>query len=268
MNHAQPVIEDIPVARLSIDQTVQRPLDPARVDKIAGDYQVAALGVIVVSRRGDGTVHVIDGQHRVAATTAVGRNDQSLRCLVYTGLALADEAAMFRRLNNSRAVSAVDRFRVRVVEGDPAAVAINGVLDRNGWTVRFSKTSGSFTAVAAIEQVYRGPQRGKRGEHVDVVESVIRIITESWGHSIDGVRAEVVSGIGAVMHRHGVNVDVPKLIGELATHPGGPRALVGKAKGLRDYRGGTVGDACAEVLVGLINKSRRINRLPAWHSEQ
>lgn len=262
----EPRIDELPVGRLTIDHTVQRPLDTARVDRIAGDYQLGAVGVLVVSERANGAVHVIDGQHRHAATVAAGYGDKTLTCLVYRGLSLADEAAMFRRLNNSRAVSAVDKFRVRVIEGDPGAVAMNAVLERHGWTVAFSKADGSFAAVAGIEQVFRGPSRGKTDGHADVCDTVIGVITRAWGHDSDGVRAEIVAGIGAVIHRHGAGVDLSKLVSALAAHPGGPRGLVGKAKGLREYRGGTVTEAFAEVLIGLINKSRRTNRLPDWHS--
>ena len=260
-----PRIEQLPIAVLTTDPEVQRSVDKARVDKIVKDYHPEALGTIIVSRRGNGTHHIIDGQHRVQATIAAGYGNRAITCQVYDGLSRADEAAMFRRLNNTRQVSPIDKFRVRVIEGDAAAVLLNGMLNRHGWTVRTSKSGGSFAAVGALESVYRGKLNGPGSTEL-VCELLIRAVTESWGHNADGVRAEIVSGLGAVLLRFNSRVDVPKLILELSKHEGGPRGLVGRAKNLHTYRGGKLSDALAEIVVELLNKQRRNNRLPEWRS--
>jgi len=259
-------IETIPVAKLTVDPEVQRGVDKARVDKLAKDYQEAALGTIVVSHRGDGTYHVIDGQHRVLAAIAAGHGEGGMTCLVYEGLSRADEAAMFRRLNNTRSVTAVDKFRVRVVEGDLVAVSLNSILSRHGWRVEFGKTDGTFAAVSALEAVHRGKLAGP-GDTTQICDTLIKTITEAWGHEASGVRAEIVSGLGAVLLRYNTRIDLAKLTAELGSCPGGPRGLVGKAKGLHQFRGGKLSDALAEVVVEMLNKNRRSNRLPEWRSQ-
>lgn len=265
MTDTAPRVEIVPVAKLTVDSGVQRAVDKVRVDKIAKDYRVDALGAIVVSRRTDGTCHVIDGQHRVAATIAAGYGDRALSCLVYEGLTRADEAAMFRHLNNTRQVMPVDKFRVRVVEGDHAAVTLNRVLNRHGWTVEQSKHAGKFAAVAAFEGVYNGKLAGP-GDTEQVCDTLISVITEAWGHDADGARSEIIAGIGAVLLRYNTRVDLVKLVAELGQMQSGPRGLIGKAKGLREYRGGRLSDALAEIVVELCNKQRRTNRLPEWRS--
>ena len=264
-DHPEPEIRDIPLAHLTVDPEVQRGLDKIRVDKLVADYRSDALGVIVVSDRGDGTHHVIDGQHRVAATQAAGYGDRAVKCLVYKGLDLAEEAAMFRRLNNSRAVQALDKFRVRVIEGDPVAVRLNTMLERNGWRVLQSKDDGAFAAVHALETVYRGT-RGGPTENIEVCEKLIAVVSAAWDHDADGVRSEVLMGLGAVLTRHQHEVDIPKLVAELGQFTGGPRGLIGRAKSLRDIRGGRVSDAFAEIVVNLLNRRRRSNLLPDWRS--
>jgi hypothetical protein len=262
-----PQIETLSVAKLTVDQEVQRAVDKARVDRLAKDYREAALGVIVVSRRDDGTYHVIDGQHRVSATIAAGFGDHALTCLVYEGLARADEAAMFRHLNNTRGVLAVDKFRVRVIEGDPAAVVLNDILSRHGWRVQMNKDAGAFAAVSAFESIYKGKLNGP-GNTRDICDTLIRVITEAWGHDASGVRNEIVGGLGAVLLRFNTRVDLTKLVAELGQHPGGPRGLVGRAKGLHAFRGGKLADSFAEVVVEMLNKGRRVStRLPEWRSQ-
>lgn len=265
MTHSAPQVENLPVAKLTVDPAVQRGVDKLRVDKMAKDYRTDALGTVIVSRREDGTCHVVDGQHRVQATIAAGYGDQEIACLVYEGLTRPEEAAMFRRLNNTRTVMPVDKFRVRVVEGDAAAVTLNGILNHHGWKVEQSKNDGMFAAVAALEAVYRGKLNGP-GDATTICDTLIRVITEAWGHDSAGVRSEIVAGIGAVLLRYNTRVDLAKLVSELGQAKAGPRGLIGKAKGLRDYRGGKLSDAFAEVIVEMVNKSRRTNRLPEWRS--
>lgn len=260
----EPEVRMILANKLMVDTTVQRPLDQTRVNSIIAKYNPDGLGVIILSSRDNGRYHVVDGQHRVAATVGAGYGDRTLKCLVYTGLALADEASMFELLNTTRAVNAVDRFRVRVVAGEETAVLLNKLIVNHGWTVRQGKSTGVFAAVASFESVYRG-KRGGTQENLTTCEQLMGVITQSWGHDPDGARAEIVSGVGAVLLRF-PEIDFAKLTRELSQVQGGPRPLVGKAKSLRNIRGGTVADSMAEIVVNLVNKGRRTNLLPDWHS--
>jgi hypothetical protein len=67
--------------------------------------------------------------------------------------------------------------------------------------------------------------------------------------------------------RHGDAIDTQKLVNELAAIPGGPRGLVGRARSLKEFRRGIIGDAMAELLVNMINNKRRVNRLPSWRDD-
>lgn len=256
----EPRVEQLLPSQLFVDQGVQRPLDQRRVEKIVGEFDPAALGVLVVSRRTDGTHHVIDGQHRLAVVLAVGRGDTPTDCKVYQGLSREEEAAMFRKLNNTRTVAPIDRFRVRIVEGEPIATAIHRILQKHGWVLRAGKQDYSFAAVAAAEKLYK-----RSGEDADaVIDRLMWVITEAWSGNSDGVRAELVGGIGALLAHHGEAVDVAKLVARLAEHRGGPRGLVGRARALHDSRGGLIYDAVATILIDEINYKRTIHRLPDW----
>lgn len=256
---AASVVMEIEPALLTVDHTVQRPLDGVRVAQIAADFEVDSLNVITVSERPDGTQHIVDGQHRIAAMRVIGKDTIPVRCVLWKGLSRADEAAMWRRLNNTRQIQVLDKFRVRIVEGDPVACTLNELLQSHGWTIRKAQAQGSFYAVGALEKVYNKPP----GKDIETCDALLRVATHAWGHESNGLRAEIVSGLGALLRKH-PHLDHPKLITELGKLEGGPLNLIGKAKQLRDIRGGLISDAMAEILVNLHNKRRQTNRLPEW----
>lgn len=242
--------------QLSVDYQVQRPPDTSRIADVAATFQIQALGVIHVSRRKDGSRNIVDGQTRVAAARIAGYGDDPLDVVLWDGLSLAGEAKLFRLLNNTRRVQPIHKFRIRIVEGDPLAVELNNVLTQYNWQIRKSMAPGSFYAVTALEDVY-GDDRD-----VKTCETVVRIPTNAWGLDSNGMRAEIIKGLGLLIPEY-PGLEEAKLTNELAKLQGGPLALVGKAKQLREIRSCRIADAMAEVLVNLHNKGRKI-RLPEW----
>lgn len=261
----RPELEYIPVSKLTVDPEVQRNnLDERRVQDMAANFQLDLVGVLEVSRRTDGTLHVLDGMHRSAAAKATGHGDLELPSLVHTGLSREREAQMFLGLNNAKSVGAVDKFRVRVIAGNTAAREINQVLVEYGWTVKAGASDGYFMAVAAIEGVYNSPPTFNRTRQ-EIVNKTIAVLTEAWGRHPDGVRSQIVTGVGSMLLRYGSSLDTVKLVNSLKGYSGGPRRLVADGQALRQYRRGRVGDAIAEILVRDVNKGRKVaNRLPDW----
>lgn len=265
MTERQYAIGQLSVTKLTVDRSVQRALDKNRVAKIVKDFDPAALGALIVSHRADGSYHIIDGQHRMYACIAVGRDDAELDCKIFEGLSRKEEAALFRRYNNTRQVALIDRFLVRVEEGEESAVVLNDILNRHGWRAEGSKAPGAFAAIAALEGIYFGKRNGP-GTTAEVCETVIQVLTEAWGHDANGARGEIVGGLGTLLLRHGAKVDLPKLAAGLGATEGGPRRFIGDVKSLRDFRHGRIHDAAAEIMVNMVNKQRRTNRLPDWRN--
>lgn len=256
-----PEIRSISVSALTVDRAVaiQRSvIDHRRVNKIVNEYNVAALGILTVSERPDGTFHIIDGMHRHAASQIVGV--EKLQCRVFTGLSRQEEAKMFRLLNNTAKPTAIDLFKVRVIEGDPIAVDVNRIVIEHGWTVELSNSRAAFAATSAAERIYRlngGPV---------ALERAITTVTRAWGHGREAVDNRVIEGIGLVFARYGTTVDAEELTDKLARYPGGAGGLIGKARGLRDFINGAISRAMAEVVVELYNKGRRTRALPPWRA--
>ena len=60
-------IEMVRPDQVTTDPRLQRPLDHARVTKIVTEWKEAALGLMLISCREDGTKVCLDGQTRIAA---------------------------------------------------------------------------------------------------------------------------------------------------------------------------------------------------------
>jgi hypothetical protein len=73
-------------------------------------------------------------------------------------------------------------------------------------------------------------------------------------------------GIGSVFIRYGDAVDTADLTKKLAGYPGGAAHVLGDARGLKQYHGGSVATNVAEVVVSLYNRQRRSRALPDWRS--
>lgn len=262
-----PTIKQLRLDHLMVDRRVQRQLSVPRVSRIAQNFKPEAFGVLVVSHRPNGEYHILDGQHRRAGAIAAGREEWVVECQVYEGLSREQEAAMFLLLNDKLAVNPLEKFLVRVIEGDPVAVQLSGILDRHGWEVSAQPADGKFAAVSSLERIARGAGMGADRDNFEIADLTVQILTSAWGHNRDAVRGDLLLALGMVLLRYHLQVDVPKLLNQLAATDGGPRGVLGRGRGLAKLRGGRVVDGIADVMVNLHNKGRRTdNRLPEWRT--
>lgn len=246
-------------ATLSIDPSVQRPLNPARVAELVGNFDNNLVGTIIVSQRADGSRIVLDGQTRLAAKAKTGAPGD-VHAQVHKGLTLEQEATIFLAYNNSKPVQVLDKFLVRVVEGDPTANAINAILAAHGWTVRKGGGDGNIQSVNALERAYvSGGGSGAR-----IVGSVMNVITEAWGHQSAAVHASLIGGIAELFLRYGEQIDQQKLVRELQNT--NPRSLLGRARGIKESRWapGSLSQIMGSVLHTMYNNKMRRNALGDW----
>lgn len=140
-----PSIENRNPAELNLDDSYQRSTEnsasQALIKKIAHGWDWRMCLPLVVSKRDDGSLWVIDGQHRLAA--ALMRGDiPFLPCCVGVYGTVADEAAMFVAMNRSRKpMNRLDDFHAAIASGDAEAIEIRDLVTGAGFTV--SRRTGS-----------------------------------------------------------------------------------------------------------------------------
>ena len=242
----------VAIADIHVNPRAQRELRPGWCAQIAADFDPDRFSPPLLSLRED-RHYVIDGQHRIEAMRLMGWGDQQVQCWVYEGLSEAEEADLFLWHNNRKAVSAFDKFQTAVVAGREAESDINRIVLLSGLKVAHG-VSGSISAVASLRKTYtHGPK---------VLARTLRIVRDSYGD--DGLKAEVISGIGLLCARYNGDLDDDRAVDRLSNARGGLGALMTKSHTLRKQLGRPMPHCVAGAAVELINAGRGGRKLENW----
>jgi hypothetical protein len=145
---APPTIEWIGVDRLSIDDAYQRSTDNDAsrrlIASIAAKFDWRLCAPLVVSRRPDGRMAVIDGQHRTLA--AKRRADiPHLPCCVFSYDGPEEEARMFIAANRARKpMNRLDDFHAALAAADNEALEIQRLVTDAGLTIARNTSSAAW----------------------------------------------------------------------------------------------------------------------------
>lgn len=243
--------EWVPIADMVVTPAAQRKYVPADAARIAATFDLEALGYPLVNYR-DGRWWIVDGQHRIGALKIMGWEDQKIECEAYRGLTEAQEADLFLRRDDRRAISAPDKFRIAVTAGRADEVEISKIAA--GLDLRIGKGGGSIQCVGTLRRVYLrgGPT---------VLGRALLIIREAYGDM--GFAAAVVDGIGLIVQRYGDQLNTEKAIKALNAKRGGVRALEQRAEVLVRTTGNPKGGCIAAAAVEIINGEKG-RKLPDW----
>lgn len=249
-------LEELHCKEFSVDERVQRALNEPRVAAMAEDFRPDSLGLITASRRQDGHLYVLDGQHRVAAARKA-RYDGLIATRVFKELAVDEEAGLFLTLNSTRKVEAIDRFKVRVTMGDRVAQSINNVLKRYGLHVDWASNEArkTISAIVTLEKIYHGAGVWKYGDYSELVDRTLKTIHGAYGEDAErsAYTRSMMEGLGIIHAHFGSRIDQDRLVKSMASVV--PTQIAARARTLRDAKGGTLGGAAAEVIHSLYNRN-------------
>lgn len=167
-----PVIEWIAPEELEVDDTYQRDIEGSAsqslITEIASAWDWRLCVSLICSRRNDGKVYVIDGQHRKEGGQLRNRLFREagmfegfiahLPCTVHSGLTPEQEAELFVRANKARRpVQRLDQFHAALAAGDPKTVELNKLITEAGLRVGRSQAwqmikAGEVVFVSAVQR--------------------------------------------------------------------------------------------------------------------
>ncbi|MDR7101502.1 DUF6551 family protein [Croceicoccus sp. BE223] len=197
----RPSLENCRLGDLKVDAAYQRSIDNASskalIRKIAMHWDWALFHPLAVARRADGSLWVVDGQHRLEAARA-RRDLYDLPCVVSSYDSRADEAASFVAMNvQRRALSKIDLFKAAVAAGDQEATGIVSAIEAAGLSVAphqnyVSWKPGMVSNIGGIEASWR-----RHSE--DVTRLALRVLADAWRGSVLRYAGSLFPGIAAVV---------------------------------------------------------------------
>lgn len=211
----------LPMGKLRIDHDYyQRELDEGFVARIVKTFDATKLGELEVNIRPDGSIYVIDGQHRLTALARIVRNPDLFQvpCILNTVPTVEEETNLYLARNfYIKPATSKTTFQARITMGDERAIAIRDLIEAHGYrpwmsTVRVSVPAGWINTGAA-EFVVR--QFGL--PRLDVTLDILRLV---YGDRIS-FQTKFLTGLATFTHRSGgdPNFRMERLIEVLRRNP-------------------------------------------------
>jgi hypothetical protein len=194
-------------ADLKVDAgTVQRYFEPRHANRLASKWNPLMVGTILVSRRADGSLYIIDGQHRNMVALRLDPT-AVMRCEVYEGLSIKDEAEMFLHFNKGRkAPSVYSSFLVELTAEDPTAFRMQSQVRSCGLELAESPSPKKVAAIQKCRQIVE-LDKAETG----LLQDTLRVCEMAWGRRADSWDGQIIWGVAQVIHRNRSNIDLDRL---------------------------------------------------------
>ena len=112
----------------------QRTVSPALVEKIYRNYNPESIGILLVGRRSDRSLWLVDGNHRKQALMKSGV--MKMKAAIFESSGEEEEARIFTDINSNRTpVKACALFNARLCAGDPACIELDHDLREIGYHI-------------------------------------------------------------------------------------------------------------------------------------
>lgn len=249
---------NIPKEKLHVDTDYQRDdVKMHRVLDIARNWSWFACGCLIIARRPNGLLFVVDGQHRKLA--ADKRADvRNLPCLVFdVEGSVSDEALAFIRVNASRApVGALGKFKADILAEDATAIAVKQMVESSGYSIAKSTGTADFTVacVGLLKNcVDRDPILAR-----DVWNLCVslcggqQIVDRLYGPMFELEKELRKKKVGSLFEKHNIE----------ALERTGVTAILQKVNGAKIYYGKGGNRIGAQGIIELLNQRRKTRRLP------
>lgn len=196
-----PVLQWLQPSQLQVDPSYQRSIEASSsvrlISAIAKRWNWDLCQPLVVSRRPNGEMFVVDGQHRLEAAKARGDIGQ-LPCVIANFDTSAQEAASFVEFNQARRpLTAQDLFRSAVASGDKEALSIMAALDQVGMTIASGRNNQHMAtnAIGAVSTLRR--VHANHGQYVLIV--ALDVLQQGFKDQVLRYAGSLLDGIAAVI---------------------------------------------------------------------
>jgi len=217
---------------------------------------------MTLSRRGDGSLWIIDGNHRRYVAFEMGMLE--LPAMVHSGLTRAQEADLYTKLGTVLGQTPWTRFQSKLVAGDDNARDIVKIAERYELRLNgsYGRSAGNIQAVARCEWIYArgGPE---------ALNWVFAFLTHAFDGDRDSIGEQQLEGVYGFYVRYADKVhrdEVARMLGASGLNAWQNRADAVWQHSDVGRRGNTLGAAIMEMVNDTWRKQGKRVRdlLPAW----
>lgn len=238
----------------------QRPPQATRVKKIADEFDPDKYDPLKLSRRADGSLWVIDGNHRLQAIMSMGWGDQLVPARVIQGLTYEQEAALFVAQKDRRDPDAAERFAGRLEQREPTALDMLRVAEEVGVILDYRKKKSSgephvIYAISSAEAIYRDGR-------ADRFRLALSLINRAWGETPGAFVSEVLGGMNTFLARYEKRLDLEQARKAFARVT--LDEALRSASSMRHMFREDARTCLGRALLHIYNNGLRTHRLPGW----
>lgn len=253
--HETSEIREVELSKLRVDKSYQREPSQALVNQIAGNWDIVASELVLVSDRGlrrdseiEGGLFLVNGQHRYLAATQLGQTSIWARVvdLRKEEDPAAIEAAFRIKTNVGLGDRPAERFKAQLRAGDEESLAIVRIMDRYDTEMNItpSKEAG-INAISCVEGIYRWDDGA-------LLEETFKVLKATYGIVGGGTSsAAMLKGLAWFIEKHADVAIDNRLVERLQSI--GYAAMDRRARASASTMGGTLWLNFYRVLVELYN---------------
>jgi hypothetical protein len=188
------------LSQLNSDIRYQRGIRHKVIKAIVEQFNAAMFGPLLVNRRADGTLWIVDGQHR---KIGLGRlhpgEDPWVSCIIIEIGVYVEEATLFGALNGRSShteTTHAEQVAISLIRRDKKWLEIQAVLSREGYSLKFGPD------VAGEQRNWRRVAHTSTLERIyafspALLAETIRFIEATWPNKQNSTCGEVLLGIAA-----------------------------------------------------------------------
>jgi len=181
-------LDHVAVGSLNVDLRYQRHLSDSHVRNLIAEWNILRVGPIVVSQREDGSLWVIEGQHRKAAGNIAMGPQWQIPAMIWSGLTGEEEADGWLANIRRKGTTGPQEHVAYVTAGkDQVALAIQDSLTERGLAVG----SGTSTTIKGVRTLRTIVER----YGVETLEKSIDTLDEAFGRSTDTWNSNAMMGM-------------------------------------------------------------------------
>ncbi len=225
----------------------------AWVKKIVANFQPAAIGTLRVSEQSSGKLYVLDGIGRLEAIKESGHGEEKIKCEVWTGLTLAQEAELFVLSNTARTVGMFDKWDKGRMHGSQDCIGVQRICKKHGWRiVRNGSADGSVKCVKALLSVWDFDGNGS------ILDLAIQCLTRAYAHDVWALNGALIGGVARFL-RDAPGVPTEELASKLsASYPSATRLLLAAKARAESDRGSLASNVATLAERTLKARKRRV----------